>query len=432
MVETVGVLLPLMGTKPTRWFCAQIGAREHYAVPRVLHEQQQLAALYTDFWAGTTTRQLLQLLPAKAGRSLLARFHPDLAGAPVHAWNLSATAWEWSLRRQKKRQPSDGAYLGYLDIGSRFAARVRECLKREVRLKSPAIFFAYDTGALEALEWCRENSIPCVVNQMDPGRVEFDLVRDEEQRWPDWKSQPLSVPEAYCQRREQEWAAADRIVVNSRWSCDALIQQGVSAEKIAVIPLCYEAPAQAAPKIKRPSGAPLRVLFLGQVILRKGIHYLFQAAKLLEKENIQFDIVGPADIPSHILQSAPGNLRFHGRATRDQAAAWYQQSDVFVLPTLSDGFALTQLEAMAHALPVVATPCCGEVVSDGQDGFIVPPRDANALAKTLQRYLAEPGLLAAQSVAALAKAGQFTPARLAENLQRLEKSLNERTPFACV
>lgn len=422
-----------MGTKQIRWFCAQIGAREHYAVPRALHHQQKLAALYTDFWAGTTTRQILQHLPVQAGRSLSARFHPDLAGAPVHSWNLSATAWEWNLRRQKKRQPNGGAYLGYLDIGARFAARVRDRLKHEARSKSSAIFFAYDTGALEALEWCRENNIACVVNQMDPGRVEFDLVRDEEQRWPDWKSQPLSVPEAYCQRREQEWAAADRVVVNSRWSRDALIQQGVPAENIAVIPLCYETPARTDSGIRqRPSGAPLRVLFLGQVILRKGIQYLFQAAKLLEKENIRFDIVGPADIPPLVLQTAPGNLRFHGRATRDQTAAWYQQSDVFVLPTLSDGFALTQLEAMAHGLPVVTTPCCGEVVSDGQDGFIVPPRDVNALARTLQHYLAEPGLLAAQSAAAFVKAGQFTPARLAENLQRLEKSLNERTPFACV
>lgn len=421
-----------MGTTQTRWFCAQIGAREHYAVPRVLHQQRQLAALYTDFWAGTAARQFLQYLPAQAGRSLSARFHPDLAGAPVQAWNLSATAWEWSLRRQKKRQPNGGAYLGYLDIGSRFALRVRDRLKREASANSSAIFFAYDTGALEALAWCRENKMPCVVNQMDPGRVEFDLVRDEEQRWPDWKSQPLVVPEEYCQRREQEWAAADRVVVNSRWSRDALIQQGVPAEKIAVIPLCYEAPAPAAPKISRPSGAPLRVLFLGQVILRKGIQYLFQAARLLEKENIQFDIVGPADIPSNILQTAPGNLRFHGRATRDQTAAWYQQSDVFVLPTLSDGFALTQLEAMAHGLPVIATPCCGEVASDGQDGFIVPSRDADALARALQRYLAEPGLLAAHSAAALVKAGQFTPARLAENLRHLEKSLNEQTPFACV
>ena len=167
------------------------------------------------------------------------------------------------------------------------------------------------------------------------------------------------------------------------------------------------------------------MLFLGQVILRKGIQYLIAAAKLLERENIHFDIVGPLGISADAIVTAPKNMIFHGRAGRDQATAWYQQSHVFVLPTLSDGFALTQLEAMAHGLPVVTTPCCGEVVSDGVDGFVVPPREVEALAQAFQRYLAEPELLPQHSVAAAAKAGQFTLARLAENLRQLEDSLQK-------
>jgi glycosyltransferase involved in cell wall biosynthesis len=57
-----------------------------------------------------------------------------------------------------------------------------------------------------------------------------------------------------------------------------------------------------------------------------------------------------------------------------------------VLPTLSDGFAITQLEAMAHALPLVVTPNCGRVVTDGIDGFIIPARDGQALAEALVRF----------------------------------------------
>jgi glycosyltransferase involved in cell wall biosynthesis len=412
-----------MNSRTINWFCAQLGAREHFAVPRVWHGQKQLAALYTDFWAGPQLRRWLESSPAQAARALAARFHPELADAPVHSWNSRALVWEWKLRRQQARSHAGGMYLGYTDVGRRFASRVRESLKREVAGRRPAIFFAYDTGALEALEWCRENKIPCVLNQMDPGRVEFDLVRAEEKLWPDWDPAPLVVPEVYNQRREQEWAAADRVVVNSHWSAEALMRQGVPAEKLVVVPLCYETSGRTTVAVRRRTDAPLRVLFLGQVILRKGIQYLFQAAKILEKENIRFDVVGPGKIPDQILKNIPANLRFHGRATRDEAVAWYQQSDVFVLPTLSDGFALTQLEAMAHGLPVVTTPCCGEVVEGGRDGFIVPPRDSAALAQKLQSYLAEPGQLAEHSAGALAKAGQFTSARLLENLRRLETSL---------
>ncbi len=117
---------------------------------------------------------------------------------------------------------------------------------------------------------------------------------------------------------------------------------------------------------------------------------------------------------------------FHGRTGRDQSTAWYQQSHVFVLPTLSDGFAITQVEAMAHGVPVIATPCCGEVVSDGVDGFLVPAREVEALARVLQQYLAEPELLPRQSAAARIKARQFTTKRLAENLQRLEREMEDR------
>ena len=97
--------------------------------------------------------------------------------------------------------------------------------------------------------------------------------------------------------------------------------------------------------------SPLRVLFLGQVILRKGIQYLIAAARRLEAENIRFDVVGPIGISRRAMTTAPSNMTFHGRTGRDQAATWYQRSHLFVLPTLSDGFAITQLEAMTYGLP---------------------------------------------------------------------------------
>lgn len=434
----------------SQWFCAQIGAREHYAVARTLHKKKQLAALYTDFWAGSVVRQV-------AGgrlRSLAARFHPELGGenesengsekskvrvrpAVVRSWNWRSLGWELILRQQKTGQDGEGKglYDGFIEVGRRFATCVRDDLKRRKHLPPDSFFFAYDTGALEALAWCREHKVKCILNQMDPSRVEVDLVRAEEKQWPGWTSQAIQVPEAYFQRREREWALADRVVVNSDFSRQALIQQGVPAEKLVVVPLCYEVETHGSEvesqrlEVKtlnaQSSITSLRVLFLGQVILRKGIQYLLAAAKLLEKENIHFDIVGPVGISADAIADAPRNVTFHGRTDRAQAAAWYERSHLFVLPTLSDGFALTQLEAMAHGLPVVTTPCCGEVVSDGQDGFIVPPRDVTALVRTFQRYLVEPELLRSQSAAALLKARQFTLKRLAENLTRLEEELKK-------
>lgn len=401
------------------WLCSQIGAREHYAIPRVLHREKRLAALYTDLWAGAFIRQMARHTSAKTFRSLATRFHPDLADAPIVSWNARNLLLETSLRRQKKRRPYDE----FIAVGARFAAKVRDALARRNDLNSPSIFFSYDTGALETMEWCRQRGIKCVLNQMDPNRVEVAMVRDEEKRWPNWAAGSLDVPEAYFARREKEWALADRVVVNSDFCRQALLQQQVPAEKITVVPLCFESVNDQGAAGRGPvSKTPLRVLFLGQVILRKGIQYLVQAAKLLENEPVQFDIVGPIGISDAAVVAAPRNMTFHGRATRDQTARWYQQSGVFILPTLSDGFALTQLEAMSYGLPVIATPCCGAVVSDGLDGFVVPPRDPLALAQALQQYLRTPELLAGQRQAALAKVKSFTLTHLAANLASLEKS----------
>jgi glycosyltransferase involved in cell wall biosynthesis len=256
-----------------------------------------------------------------------------------------------------------------------------------------------------------------------------DLVREEAKRWPGWELNPSEVPGEYFRRREQEWALADVVVVNSEFCKQALIKQGVPPEKLFLLPLCYEAAGHRTSDLRPPlevsASRPLRVLFLGQVILRKGIQYLVEAAKKLDLGNIRFDVVGPIGISKEAAASAPKNMKFHGRTNREQAVGWYRQADVFVLPTLSDGFAITQLEAMSQGLPVVATPCCGEVVSDGLDGFIVPSRDVPALAKAFQRYLSDPQLLRRQQTAALEKAKRFSLDRLAANLECLEKKLDE-------
>jgi glycosyltransferase involved in cell wall biosynthesis len=238
---------------------------------------------------------------------------------------------------------------------------------------------------------------------MDPSRTEVEMVREEEKLWPGWAKTPVLVPEEYFAWRKAEWALSDAIMVNSQWTFDALVQQGLPADKIHIIPLAYEAKdsseePSAVPL--KPDSEPLRVLFLGQVNLRKGIPYLIEAAKLLKTENIQIDIAGPIAIADQFVVKAPPNVRFHGAVTRDRVREFYKRADVFVLPTISDGFALTQLEAMAHGLPVITTPNCGRVVTEGLDGFVIPPRDAAALANCLRTLLEDPERLQAMREAA--------------------------------
>ncbi|MEI8287857.1 MAG: glycosyltransferase family 4 protein [Verrucomicrobiota bacterium] len=498
-----------METGRIKWICAQLGAREHYAIPRALQSSGRLEMVFTEMWAGP----LLRRLSFGPLRAISTRFHPDLSSAHVISWT-----WSTLIHRNtgSLKHRNTGPYQRFIHEGKWFSEHVRDYLARRKTEVRGKVVFSYDTTALELFQWAKARGAICVLGQMDPGRVEYELVREEARRWPGWSKHITESPnhrlrpggarapernievlkhrstetpkpavsgrapcaeiancksdilnpgaDAYFQRREAEWKLADRIIVNSRWSLDALVQQGVPPSKIEILPLAYEINAETLKHRNTetppsahchlpssPSGPaltsdlrpltsvfpsqvsgfsvsafpPLRVLWLGQVNLRKGIQYLVAAANLLQDAPVYFDVVGPIGIAGKAVKSAPPNVRFHGPVSRDRAAEWYGRSDVFVLPTISDGFAITQIEAMAHGLPVIATPNCGAVVADGVDGCIVPARDADALAEAIRRYLADRKRLQTQSAAARDKSRQFSLAMLSDNLVKLEDKLNQ-------
>jgi glycosyltransferase involved in cell wall biosynthesis len=248
----------------------------------------------------------------------------------------------------------------------------------EVRMVSS---FPYYPGWQKRRE---DRRVFSVVDQVDPARVEEDLVLAEGELWPGWAAAPGRMPESYWERLGAEWAAADVVLVNSEWSAAALVQQGVPRAKIIEASLAIDLPEAGSFEPVAPYGT-LKVLWLGSLILRKGIQYLVEAARLLKSQDIQFLLAGPVGISDRAVQTFPRNMKVLGRVTRDKLGEVYRQAHVFVLPTISDGFAVTQLEAMARGLPVVTTPNCGRVVTDGADGFIVPARDGKALAEALAR-----------------------------------------------
>ena len=139
-----------------KWICSQIGAREHYAIPRVLHCEGKLERLYTDFWASPPWR-LLGKLTGK--RSLSARCHPDLASASVTSFNFQA------LKASSQRFANP--YDGFLQAGKAFGQQVVSDLVKSEKWKvksgntpnsqlpdsSSIVFFGYDTGFLEPAKW---------------------------------------------------------------------------------------------------------------------------------------------------------------------------------------------------------------------------------------------------------------------------------------
>jgi glycosyltransferase involved in cell wall biosynthesis len=397
------------------WIVAQIGARQHYAVARAMHQRDRLHQLYTDAWCARG-RTLLQALPDPV-RSLANRYHPALPRHLVTAF--TAQAIKDRLRWRLLRPNSDHArYQHHVEVGRTFASNIVADLRRTIDDPGDYVFFGYDTGCYEVLDWFEGTDGFTILDQIDPGRVEKQIVLEENERWPGWAEYVPVLHPPHYERIEAEWELASVVMVNSEWSRQALVQQGVPEDKIEIIPIAYEPQIDLSPEDLQTSSDrdDFRVLWLGTVILRKGIPYLLKAAEQLQGSGVQVDVVGPIGITEDAVRSAPGNVTFHGSVPRDEVSRWYRRADVFVLPTLSDGFAITQLEAMAHGLPVIATPNCGRVVDHGENGLVVPTRDADRLAEAISTLASDRSRLREMRRKALASLAPYRLSRVGDQL----------------
>ncbi len=351
------------------WICAQLGAREHYAIPRALQRQEQLWGLITDTWINPNS--IFNWLPKSYLTNLRERFHPELADASVYSFNQSLFQFELT---QKIRQKT-----GWEKIITRnywFQEQALEVLKKYTsQVNSKITIFAYSYAALKLFRYAKTQGWQTVLGQIDPGIVEEQIVRQEHLKHSEYQSSWQPAPSPYWTDWQEECALADRILVNSLWSSQALQKVGIAKEKIEIVPLAYRPPEYARNFSKTYPAAfttqrPLRVLFLGQIILRKGIAALIQAAQLLKDEPIEFWLVGSSNL-AQIQKINNQKIKWLGAVPRSMTATYYQEADIFLFPTLSDGFGLTQLEAQAWQLPIIASRFCGEVVKNEINGLIL-------------------------------------------------------------
>lgn len=394
-----------------KWICCQLGAREHYAVPRALERAGLLDQFITDLWIrpGTFLHSF--------GKGLSGRFHPGLARAPIRAQNRTALTFE--LKSLARR--GDGWQL-ITRRNDWFQRRALDHLQDQ-RERGTQTVFAYSYAAERIFRYARERGWRTVLGQIDPGPAEERLVAELHRQTGQnhWKPAP---PE-YWEHWREECRLADHIVVNSSWSMKSLVAEGVPAEKIRLVPLAYEAVSESIAFRRRypaafSSDRPLRVLFLGQINLRKGAGPLFDAIRLLRKQNVEFRMVGPlqVDVPSDLKSNA--RVKWFGSVPRLEVDRHYREADVFILPTLSDGFGLTQLEAQSWKLPVVASGHCGEVVSNGANGAILEEVSGDAIAGVLSGFLRSPETLSAMS-ANSSVSDRFSLQRLARSLATIHR-----------
>ena len=374
------------------WLCAQQGAREHYAVPRALASTGRLMRLVTDVWAGR--RSWLARLGPGVMKRLAGRRHSDVPESAVRAFNRHFLLSD--LMQRVRRRPEPAFYQARNDAFDQYATAE---LTRLLRAGSPpAVVFSYAHSSRRLFRVAKAEGCRTVLGQFDPGPVEADIVDAEAAAHPEYRHDWVRYPAEYVRGWREEVEASDVVMVNSEWSAECLTRVGVEPHRVRVVPLAYPVVRHAATERVYPVAftrdRPLVVLFLGQVILRKGVARLVEAARLIRNEPVEFRLVGPTDIRNldDLTRGLP--IRVYGSVSRDDVHRHYAEADVFLLPTLSDGFALTQLEAFAWRLPVIASTRCGRVVDHERNGLVLSEPTAEAIAGAVSRLLASPALLA--------------------------------------
>jgi glycosyltransferase involved in cell wall biosynthesis len=194
------------------------------------------------------------------------------------------------------------------------------------------------------------------------------------------------------------WSIESADVVTAISSSTAAAVGAVSPRRVDVIPFPAATSPGDAALGRREGGTDVRVLFVGRLVERKGVEVLIEAvSRLTERLDVRLTIVGDgprAAAISELVRSSglEDRVTLTGRVDDAELRAAYETADVFALPAIVDrrgdteGLGVVLLEALEFGVPVVASEAGGipDIVRDGETGWLVPPGDADALARAIE------------------------------------------------
>ena len=236
----------------------------------------------------------------------------------------------------------------------------------------------YNPTILQALYYCKKKKIPFV--SWTDGTLFSERNRNFVQKF----------------LRRFVITRADSYIASSTKSKEAQIYYGADAEKCHISLLSVDVEKY----IQKPGGTGIgKILYVGSLIERKGVDLLLQA---LSKSMSPFDLyLAGAGEEMHNLKSLAKELKiteyvhFLGQLSREELLVHYADSDLFVLPTREDCFALVILEAICAGLPIVCSKYADgayDMIEDGKNGFIIDPYDTEMFTEKIDQLLKNPDL----------------------------------------
>jgi glycosyltransferase involved in cell wall biosynthesis len=292
---------------------------------------------------------------------------------PIHSLQLHPV-------RLLSRLPSEEYYAAKKRYVSRMAAA-------ELRRYRYDFFHGWSGDCFDALIEARQQGLGCVIDiptwhrnkgSLKPGETRAEREgRLSERTWREWRS---ALPIGRV-RMLAEYDLADRILVPSRKSAESFISAGVPEERLHYVSRGVD-PERYSPG--HQTDDIFRLIFVGALIQRKGVHHLLEAWKKLNLPRAELVLVGTLhqDVKAAFTAHATASVKHISFTSQVQDEL--RRSSVFVFPSECEGFAKATLEAAACGLPLITTEESGDALVDGVNGFLIPANDPDSLAAAIK------------------------------------------------
>jgi glycosyltransferase involved in cell wall biosynthesis len=379
---------------------AHPGTQYSYRLAAELQRRDALAGFYTGiaFLQNGLVDHATRVMPDKWRRRVANRRLTGVPSDRFHCRPMSELAAIWRSRRG-----GDGQAVWHQ------RAEAFQWSIPESALKAASAVIGFDTAGWVLAERCAEVSVPFVLDQSighpDAKIPAYAKVRQQFPRWNDG----IDARRPEVRAAEQiEHERAARIVAASSFTRQSLVDNGVDPAKIRVNP--YGVDCERFAVRPRSGPRPLRFLFVGLVNARKGVPLLIEAWRNLRAAGAELWLVGNASAATRALLPELAGLKVIGAVPHEEIGPLVQQCDVLVFPSYFEGFGLVLLEAMACGLPVITTTATAgpDIVTEGQEGWIIEPGNLAALEEKMTYCLEHPEVVRQMGMQARATAERFT------------------------
>jgi glycosyltransferase involved in cell wall biosynthesis len=379
---------------------AHPGTQHSYRLAAELERHDALLGFYTGvvFPPGGLVDLATRILPSKWRRRVANRRIQGVSPRRLHRRLAPETMAIWRGHRGNDAQ----------EIWHRRAERF-QCSIPNSAFSDASAVVGFDTAAWILATRCAQRGIPLVLDQSighPDAKLPFYAIL--QQRYPEWGDGFAARWPEVRAAEQVEHDAATTIVAASAFTKQTLVEHGVDAAKVRVNP--YGVDCTVFNVGRRDSQRPLRFIFVGAVNARKGTPLLVDAWQKLAAANAELWLVGAASKQAVSRISGLRGLTHFDRVPRAEVASLMQQCDVFVFPSYFEGFGLVLLEAMACGLPVITTTATAgpDIVTEGQDGWVIEPGDLEALLDRMNYCVEHPQVVRGMASQARATAERFT------------------------